>query len=336
MNAVNWQDFEQEQPFAAKMLKSSIEKSRVAHAYLFEGERGTGKRAASILIAASLFCENIQNTFIPCGDCVNCKRIENGNHPDIHIVEPDGLSIKIEQIRSLRTEFSKSGVESKKKLYIIIDAEKMTIPAANSLLKFLEEPNVETTAILVTEQPQRILPTILSRCQTVSFKAIPVEVFIKKLKDAGISNTKTPLLATVTNHLQEALALDGDDWFAQARKIVLHLYEVQKKGTLYAMTSLQDEWIHHFKEKAQIDLGLNLLLLIYKDILYIQLGKEEQLVYPDWRDTFAADALQTSSRRLSEQMTAILEAKRKLNANMNPHLLMEQLVLNLQGGPSCV
>ena len=73
-------------------------------------------------------------------NCVNCKRIKNGNHPDVHIVEPDGLSIKIEQIRSLRTEFSKSGVESKKKLYVIIDAEKMTIPAANSLLKFLEEP----------------------------------------------------------------------------------------------------------------------------------------------------------------------------------------------------
>ncbi|MBS4197986.1 DNA polymerase III subunit delta' [Lederbergia citri] len=333
---MSWQEFEQEQPFAAKMLKSSIEKDRVAHAYLFEGERGTGKRAASILIAASLFCENIQHNFIPCGDCVNCKRIKHGNHPDIHIVEPDGLSIKIEQIRSLRTEFSKSGVESKKKLYLIIDAEKMTIPAANSLLKFLEEPNVETTAILVTEQPQRILPTILSRCQTVSFKAIPGEVLTRKLQDAGINNIKAPLLAAITNHLQEALELDGDDWFAQARKIVLNLYEVQKKGTLYAMTSLQDEWIHHFKEKAQIDLGLNLLLLIYKDLLYIQLGKEEQLVYPDWREKFAADALQTSSRRLSEQMSAILEAKRKLNANMNPHLLMEQLLLSLQGGPSCV
>ncbi|MBS4179756.1 DNA polymerase III subunit delta' [Lederbergia citrea] len=334
--SMTWQDLEQEQPFAAKMLKNSIEKKRVAHAYLFEGDHGTGKRAASMLMAETLFCEKLINNYIPCGSCINCKRIKTGNHPDVHVVQPDGLSIKIEQIRSLRTEFSKSGVESNKKLYIIIDAEKMTISAANSLLKFLEEPNSETMAFLVTDQSQRILPTILSRCQSIAFKSLPPELFIKKLQDNGVNHVKAPLIAAITNNLQEGLELDSDDWFAQARKIVLKLYEVLKQNPLYAMTSLQDEWTSHFKEKAQLDMGLNLLLLIYKDVLYVQLGKEGQLVYPDQLDRFKGDALQSSSRRLSEQMTAILEAKRKLNANINPQLLMEQLVLNLQGGPSFV
>ncbi|HLU23189.1 MAG TPA: DNA polymerase III subunit delta' [Bacillaceae bacterium] len=334
--SLNWQEFEQEQPFAAKLLKSGIEKQRVAHAYLFEGEHGTGKRAASMLFAESLFCSNKLDKVQPCGECANCRRINNGNHPDLHVVEPDGLSIKIEQIRDLRKEFNKSGVESKQKMYVIIDAEKMTISAANSLLKFLEEPNVETTAILVTEQPQRILPTILSRCQTVTFNSLPPEIFTKKLQDAGIHPVKAPLLAAVTNQFQEALSLSEDEWFLQARRIVLKLYEVLKENPLYAMTSLQDEWMGHFKEKAQLDMGLNLLLLLYKDVLYIQLGKDEQLVYPDQRDRLQSDALQTSSRRLSEQMTSILEAKQKLNANINSQLLMEQLVLNLQGGPSFV
>ncbi|WP_062107818.1 DNA polymerase III subunit delta' [Bacillus niameyensis] len=329
---MNWQDFEQEQPYAAKILKSGIEKSRVAHAYLFEGDRGTGKRAASMLVAQSLFCENSIDEVEPCGHCINCKRIENGNHPDIHLVEPDGLSIKIEQIRSLRKEFSKSGLESNKKLYIIVDAEKMTISAANSLLKFLEEPNMETTAILLTEQPQRMLPTILSRCQAISFKSLPTNIMTKKLIEAGVHSVKAPLLATITNQLQEALELNDDDWFAQARKIVLKLYEVLKQNPLYVMTALHEEWNGHFKEKQQLEIGLDLLLFIYKDILYIQLGKETELIYPDQHEKFKVDALQISSGRLSKQMTAILEAKRKLNVNINPQLLMEQLVLKLQGG----
>ncbi|MBS4210778.1 DNA polymerase III subunit delta' [Bacillus sp. FJAT-50079] len=333
--SISWVEFEKEQPLAARMLKRSMEKNRIAHAYLFEGERGTGKRAASLLMAEALFCEN-RVDFIPCGDCVNCKRIKHGNHPDVHLVEPDGLSIKIEQIRSLRTEFSKSGMESKQKLYIIIEAEKMTVSAANSLLKFLEEPHSETMAILVTEQPQRILPTILSRCQVISFQSIPAAILCEKLEEAGVHPVKAPLLAAVTNHIHEALELDGDDWFAQARKIVLKLYEVLKQNPLYAMTILQDEWNGHFKEKAQLDMGLNLLLLIYKDVLYIQMGKDQRLVFSDQRSMLETDALHISSGRLSEQMTAILEAKRKLNANMNPQLLMEQLVLNLQGGPSFV
>lgn len=331
-----WVNFEKEQPFAAKMLRSSIERNRISHAYLFEGEAGTGKRAASLLLAESLFCERPENDVIPCGNCANCRRIRTGNHPDIHIVEPDGLSIKKEQISSLRTEFSKSGVESSGKLYVIIDAEKMSIAAANSLLKFLEEPHSGTMAILITEQPQRILPTILSRCQSVSFKSLPAAIFSAKLQEAGVHSVKAPLLASITNNLEHALMLNVDDWFAQARKIVLKLYEVLKQEPLYAMTALQDEWNGHFKEKAQLDMGLNLLLLIYKDVLYIQLGKDQNLVYPDMRKKLETDALQTSSRRLSDQMTAILEAKRKLHANMNPQLLMEQLVLNLQGGPSFV
>ncbi len=224
---MNWQDFEQEQPLAAKVLKSGIEKDRVAHAYLFEGEHGTGKRAASMLVAQSLFCTEIENDLVPCEQCVNCKRILNGNHPDVHIVAPDGLSIKIDQIRSLRAEFNKTGLESKKKFYIIIDAEKMTNSAANSLLKFLEEPYMQTTAILLTEQPQRILPTIISRCQTISFQSLPTNVVTEKLINLGVHPTKAPLLSAVTNQVQEALELNNDDWFAQARNITSTKYSVK-------------------------------------------------------------------------------------------------------------
>ncbi len=95
---------------------------------------------------------------------------------------------------------------------------------------------------------------------------------------------------------------------------------------------LQEEWFLHFKDKEQVDRGLDLLLLIFKDLLYIQIGKQGQVVFVSEILRLEQYALQTTGRRLADQMTAILDAKRKLQANMNPQLLMEQLVLRLQEG----
>lgn len=334
--ARTWKQLESIQPTVLKMLKNSILRNRVSHAYLFEGIRGTGKKEVGLLLAKSLFCQSPNEGYIPCEECSNCKRINNGNHPDFHLIEPDGLSIKKQQIHELQAEFSKTGVESRQKIYMIVHADRMTVNAANSLLKFLEEPNRQTVAILISEQVQKILPTILSRCQTLAFTPLSPENLIEKYIAEGVEVNTAPLLAQLTNNIDEALEWNQDDWFAQAQKIVLKLYEVLKKNSLEAMVSLQENWFVHFKEKEQLDRGLDLLLLIYKDLLYIQLGKETQVVFLKEKDRLQQYALQTSGQRLAEQMAAILESKRKLHANMNPQLLMEQLVLKLQEGSSFV
>jgi DNA polymerase-3 subunit delta' len=327
-----WDQLEELQPTAMKMLKNSLIKDRVAHAYLFEGLRGTGKKEIALLLTKSLFCESLLDGYKPCETCANCRRINSGNHPDVHLVEPDGLSIKKQQIQNLQEEFAKKGLESSKKVYLILSADKMSTGAFNSLLKFLEEPNPGTTAFLITEQPQKILPTILSRCQILAFLPLSPQVMVKQLIENSVPVHKAPMLAQLTNSLQEALDLNDDDWFAQAQKIVVKLYEVLKKGSLEAMVMLQGEWFPHFKDKEQINRGLDLLLLIFKDLLYIQLGKQEQIVYVSEKERLQQFALNTSGRRLSEQMSSILEAKKRLSANMNPQLMMEQLVLKLQEG----
>jgi len=331
-----WDQLLELQPTVLKMLKNSLLKNRVAHAYLFEGMRGTGKKEIALLLTKSLFCEQLVEEYKPCESCNNCLRINNGNHPDVHIVEPDGLSIKVEQIRNLQAEFSKKGVESQHKVYVISHADKMSVSASNSLLKFLEEPNPGTVAFLLTEQVQQLLPTILSRCQVLVFQPLAPQMMIKQLIENGVHPAKAPLLAQLTNNLEEALKLNVDEWFAQAQKIVVKLYEVLKKNPLEAMVTLQGDWFLHFKEKEQIQRGLDLLLLIFKDLLYIQLDRQEQLVFIEENERLRQYALQTSGRRLSDQMSAILDAKRKLQANMNPQLMMEQLVLKLQEGSSFV
>ncbi|WLR55109.1 DNA polymerase III subunit delta' [Mesobacillus subterraneus] len=334
--AKTWDELEKLQPNVLKMIKNSILKNRIAHAYLFEGMRGTGKKEISILLAKSINCQGPVDGYKPCESCLNCKRINHGNHPDIHLVEPDGLSIKKGQIQQLQEEFSKTGVESKNKLYTIVHADRMTTNAANSLLKFLEEPHAGTVAVLITEQSQQMLPTILSRCQLINFTPLSPKNMAEQLIAIGVQPQTAPLLAQLTNNLEEALEISNDDWFAQAQKIVLKLYEVLKKNSLEAMVALQENWFMHFKEKEQIDRGLDLLLLIFKDLLYIQLGKKDQVVYLNESSRLEQFALQTSGRRLTEQMAAILEAKRKLHANMNPQLLMEELVLKLQEGSTLV
>ena len=328
----SWEELESIQPVVLKMIKNSIKKDRLAHAYLFEGMRGTGKKDTGMVVAKSLFCQSQVDGYIPCEKCNNCIRINHGNHPDIHLVEPDGLSIKKAQIQMLQEEFSKTGVESNQKLYMIIHADRMTVNAANSLLKFLEEPHQQTFAILITEQMQKMLPTILSRCQTLSFRPLSNDHLIDKLVELGVKKDNAPILAQLTNNIDEALALNEDDWFAQAQRIVVKLYEVLKKNPLETMVALQEEWFLHFKEKEQVDRGLDLLLLIFRDLLYIQIGKQGQVVFVSEILRLNQFALQTTGRRLVDQMAAILDAKRKLQANMNPQLLMEQLVLRLQEG----
>lgn len=163
-----------------------------------------------------------------------------------------------------------------------------------------------------------MLPTILSRCQSISFKPLSPAEMIQQLKNNGVDPVQAPLLAQITNNLDEALQYSSDDWFVQAQKIVLKLYEVVKKNPLEAMVALQEDWFLHFREKEQIDRGLDLLLLIFKDLLYIQLGKQDQVVHLNERKRLEQFAPQSSTKRLTEQMTAVLEAKRKLQANMNP------------------
>ena len=188
----------------------------------FEGIKGTGKREIGLFFSKALYCENLIDGFRPCGECHSCKRIDSGNHPDIHMIEPDGASIKKEQIANLQLEFAKKSVESNRKFYMIVHADKMTTNAANSLLKFLEEPQAQTTAILITEQMQKILPTILSRCQHIPFQPIPKHELVQMLIEKGVKAERAPLLANLTNNIDEALHLKDDEWFLQARKLVLN------------------------------------------------------------------------------------------------------------------
>ena len=163
MNAL---DKIENQNLARRILKGILKTGRIANAYLFTGQSGTGKKFASIQFAKTLNCEKGG-----CEECSSCIKIGEFSHPDVHLIipEPNKDSVSINQIRDMQEEAHLRPFIARFKVYIIEEAERMSEEAANSLLKILEEPPRDTVFVLTTSSPQDILPTIISRCQMVRF-----------------------------------------------------------------------------------------------------------------------------------------------------------------------
>lgn len=325
-----WPEVAEIQPLASRIITNSIKKDRISHAYLLQGERGTCKEAIALLIAKGLFCEN-NSADEPCSHCNACHRIASGNHPDVHWIEPDGQSIKIEQIRNLQKEFMYSGLESDQKVYIIKGADTLTVNAANRILKFLEEPNKKTTAIMMTDNSQSILPTIRSRCQVIDLKPLNPVNFQKQLIEKGMHNRNAVLMSALTNNLDDAFTRNNDEWFASARKIVVQLVEVLSSNPEDVYLFIHQHWVTHFKERSEHEEGLDLLLFAFKDILYYHIENEAGMVFFAPSD----ELLEKAARRFSQEqlldvLQTVLQAKRKLKQNVHPTLVMEQLTLQIQ------
>ncbi len=329
------------QPEVWTLITNSLRKDRLGHAYLFEGERGTGKQEMALRMAQLIFCNQSNISEADCS-CLECQRISSNNHPNVYSISPDGQSIKKEQIKFLQEEFQKKSIESGQKLYIINQADKMTASAANSLLKYLEEPFENTYIILLTSSIHQLLPTIISRCQVVSFRPLSKAEVIHQLIETGISSSKANLLANMTNSVEDARQLSQDEWFSEALGIVVRIFKTlhpnRKTGgseiknseiATASMIVIQEDWIGHFKDRQQASQGLDILLYLFKGLLAKRLGNDENNALKG----FEIDdeiAFGFSEMKLAEKLTRILEAKSKLQANTNQQLLLEQLVIRLQ------
>lgn len=300
----------------------------MAHAYLFEGQRGTGKRETALYFAKLFFCEEPTSKQEPCEECSTCKRIRTGNLPDLHMVIPTGNSIKKEQIQNLQREFSMSGVESDKKVYIIEHADKMTDSAANSLLKFLEEPTGDSLAILLTEQPQNILQTIKSRCQPLSFLPLPQERFVQQLISEGISESIAKVLSALTHNIEEAKSWEEEDWFIEAVQLTRKMASLWFQKPMNAFIAIQEGWVQHFSDKDKQLLALELLSVWVKDVLYLQVGKEDSIHFTQNREDLYEQARKTNPSVLAESLSALTEARKRMASNVSFQLCLEKAVIH--------
>lgn len=197
-------ELEHLQPQLSKEFNQILKSDRMNHAYLFSGDFASFDFA--LYLAKSRFCENLQDG-LPCGKCRECQLIAENEFSDVKIVKPSGQVIKTDTIRELMRDFSRSGFEGKSQVFIIQNCEKMHVNAANSLLKFIEEPQSSSYMILLTSDENKVLPTIKSRTQIFRFpKNKPL--LIEQAEKAGVLKTQAEILAELAKtpkHLDELM-----------------------------------------------------------------------------------------------------------------------------------
>ncbi|MBB6674887.1 DNA polymerase III subunit delta' [Cohnella nanjingensis] len=309
---------------AKTLLRGALRSGKIAHAYLFAGPSGTGRRAMAQAFAQTLLCERGGDD--ACGECLQCRKVMHGNHPDLHRIEPDGATVKIEQIRELQRELSYRSAGSDRKIYIIEGAETMTVQAANSLLKFLEEPPSPVVAMLIAPSAQAVLPTISSRTQLVPFVPGDPVVLEQTLAAEGIP----PLLAKAAVHLSSGLdgsrALAQENWFAEIRNVVIQLgKEIPSRFPAVLLTAQQQVFKTDLAERC--DLLLQMFALWYRDMIYVMTGREQRLVFPDQGDWMAKQAWSRSIDDWVKAMEAALTAARRIKAHVQPQLAFEQFLV---------
>ncbi|MFC3931340.1 DNA polymerase III subunit delta' [Streptococcus dentapri] len=248
------------QPKIFQEFHRILQQGKLSHAYLFTGNFGSFEMA--LFLAQSQFCENLQDS-LPCGHCRECRLIAEGDFSDVKVIEPQGNVIKTDTIRELLRDFSRSGFEGQSQVFIIRDADKMHTNAANSLLKFIEEPQSSSYMILVTSDDGKVLPTIKSRCQIFHFPKN--ETYLQtQLENAGLLKDKARLIAAVADDEADALAITEmpkfDEIWRSLDKFVRDLETHQDQAFLQVsrLSSLAGD-------KSEQDLIFKLLLVMLRE-----------------------------------------------------------------------
>ncbi|WP_166245754.1 DNA polymerase III subunit delta' [Paenibacillus turpanensis] len=313
---------------AKQMLQSGLRRGRTSHAYIFSGPPGTQRKEAALAFAAALLCEAHGED--ACGSCLSCRKVASGNHEGIVMVEPEGSSIKIEQIRELQKQFAYRS-QAKRSVYILGAADRMTVQAANSLLKFLEEPSQAVTAILITDNGHALLPTIKSRAQWIPFTPLPASTMAELLRQEGRPDPLVRAAVRISSGIEQARDFIQLNWFAEMRNLVLQLAKESLSGSGSALVTA-----NALLSKPDLQEGLetcfDLFLLLFKDMISIQSGVKQSIVYIDQTDWLSKQAFAKSAAEWVRMMEHAMEGKKRLRFHANPQLVLEQFVISLQGG----
>lgn len=248
-----------------QILINTKRKNRLSHAYIFEGPSGVGKREMAFFFAMLQYCKED----VPCFKCESCHQILLNEHLNVYVIEPEGKVIKKEQIVKLQDEFSKTSNVKGPRIYIIIDADKMNQNSQNSLLKFIEEPEEGIYGILCTTNDSKILPTISSRCQKISFKTLDDRKLQDMLFERGVNKEYSSVLSLLTNNIEDAILLSNDSNALNLNVLFKEFLSINSpsKAIIY-----QKKNSSFFENYDNLNNFLNLLIVLYEDIISLYNG----------------------------------------------------------------
>ncbi|OPX19691.1 MAG: DNA polymerase III subunit delta' [Desulfobacca sp. 4484_104] len=321
----------QERPL--NFLKTALRTGQIPHAYLFLGGKGVGKASTAQALAQALNCEQRLADQEACGQCASCRRFAGGNHPDFLVLSPlvdrVGAQIKIEQIRDLRRQLEFPPLAGPWRVTLIKPAEALNEPAANALLKTLEEPPSGNLIILTATTEHDLLPTIVSRCRRLAFLPLPPALVIQELiKRRGLGQTQASLVAALSGgSLGQALEAEFQDLVAQRDQAVAAL-EKLPQGTTAEILDWATAWT---QKTADLENFLLLVRLWYRDLLALHFKVPRAiLANQDRLEELTQAQTRIPAALLLQRLEALNRAQRQLRANLNVELTLDILGMQLQ------
>lgn len=313
-----------------KYISSAVENNRVSHAYILNGERGSGKKMLANLFAMTLLCETGDNE--PCGKCHSCKQAESGNHPDIiRVTHEKPNSISVDDIRTqVNNTVDIKPYQGPYKVYIIPQADMMTPQAQNAILKTIEEPPSYAVFLLLTENAETLLPTINSRCVMLKLRNIK-DTLIKKylMENLEIPDYKADMCtAFAQGNMGRAIMLANSDHFNEIREeavqLLKHINEMELNEIVAAVKNIS-------VYKLEITDYLDIIMIWYRDVLLYKATKEiDKVIFKDQLQSIKEQARKSSYEGIELILESLEKAKARLKANVNFDLVMELLFLTIK------
>lgn len=323
---------------AIKILTKSLKENRVSSSYIFIGSEGTGKKFTAIEFIKAVNCLNLNKNMEACNNCHSCNGINKQCCPDLKIVKTTKGSIKIEQIREIRKEIELKPFRSKKKVYIIDQAEKMTLEASNCLLKTIEEPPYYAIIILICSKIDPILPTIVSRCQIINFGLITSfkikELLLNKLNN--LENDKAEIISKLAQgSIGKAFKLSVDkEYFIRREKMLDYL------STIIIGKYGDDIFAKVEKIMSEIDRIeeiLEMIKLWYRDILIIKNTRNQNyIINCDKLEILGKKSQIYSQKMLIDILDYLDQVEEYLTKNVNKRLVLERLYIKMVGVEHCL
>ena len=315
-----------------KYISSAVQADAVSHAYILNGERGSGKRLLANLFAMSLQCQNRAEDGEACGKCQSCKQVQSGNQPDIiKVTHEKPNTISVDDIRTqVNNDIVIKPYSSKYKIYIIPEADLMSAQAQNALLKTIEEPPEYAVIMLLTENAEALLPTIRSRCVMMKLRNIKDQLVKKYLMEQmEIPDYKADVcVAFAQGNMGKAIMLATSEYFNEIKEEVVHLLRNIDEMNV---SELMDAVKKCMTYKMEINDYLDMIAIWYRDVLIYKSTKNvDRVVFSDQLRYIKARASKSSYEGIENILDAIEKAKARLKANVNFELTMELLLLTIK------